>query len=183
MSLTALKEAILSQATAQAHAIEKQSSVRVRQEQKKTTTALRDLEEGIVGQAREEGQRKTRTIHQQAELSGRALILNAKQEELEKTAEVFVEHLLNLSAKKSKALHESLIATLPETKGIIVAGEYSKDILTGIKTVHALSKETIPKEGGFIFKGKNVEINSTFSYLTKQIFADHKADIAHELFS
>ncbi|MEO6078072.1 MAG: hypothetical protein ABIP54_04760 [Candidatus Andersenbacteria bacterium] len=183
MSLLALKEAIIAQATADAAAIAQQSSARVSDEQQKTTTALRELEEGIVQQAREEAVRQARIIHQKAELSGRALILNAKQEELETTANAFVAHLLKLDAKQSKSLHESLVTTLPKTKGVIIAGEYSKEMLAGIKMEHELSKEVIKNTGGFIFKGKNVEINSTFSHLAKQVFWDHRAEIAHELFS
>lgn len=183
MSLLALKEAILSQASAEAHAIKEQSSVRVSEEQKKTTAQLRELEEGIVGQARKEGQRQSRMIHQQAELSGRALILNAKQEELEKTSGAFVAHLLALDAHAGKELHESLLNTLHQAKGVIVAGEYSKEILAVCATSHELSKEILKNEGGFIFKGKNVEINCTFSHLSKQIFWDYRASIARELFS
>ncbi|OGY37229.1 MAG: hypothetical protein A3E36_01375 [Candidatus Andersenbacteria bacterium RIFCSPHIGHO2_12_FULL_45_11b] len=184
MSLSALKEAIVCEAAAQAEAIAKQAASAVQQEQQRTTKELRELEESIVQRARVEGERQARMIHQKAELAGRALILRAKQKEIASTKDAFVSYLAQLPDAQSKALYQELLNKLPGTSGEIIAGEKSKAIVEKLTTKHhAISKETLPDEGGFIFRSKHVEINSTFSYLAEKMFWNHRADIAKELFS
>ncbi len=163
MSFTALKKAILTEARQQASVIAHTASAQIDTEKQRTTNELRNMEEAIVAHARKEGQLQTRILHQQAELAGRARILLAKQEELEKTKKEFVRFLLFLDASAQKDLHKKLEAMLPKTKGTIIAGDTD--------------------EGGFIFKSKNVKINLTYKYLTDNIFWKYRAEIAKELFN
>lgn len=162
MSLSAFKEKILREATADAEKIAHKNALVVEEERSRTAQELRALEEAIVTAAEQEAESTTRSIHQRAQLAGRSLVLTAKQEELMRTKELFLDSLLKMSDADKKKMHEALRKLVPQEKGTIVPAT------DGI---------------GFVFQAKGVEMNLTLSYLVDQIFWKYRSELVKELFS
>lgn len=162
MSFSAFQEKILSEASAQAKQISHNNALLILQEQERSMKELQELEENIVSAATKEAERTSKIIHQQAELTGRSLILQAKQGELLRAKEAFRETLESLSPQKKKAVREALSERIPSGKGEV---------------------EDAPDGNGIIFRGKGVEATLTFSSLADQLFLKYRSELAKELFS
>ncbi len=160
MSLPALQETILAEARKEADAILARSRAELAKEQERATSELRAMEERIVTEATKNAQRESQVIHQRAELAGRASVLTAKQEEIDATKAEFLAMLQNLPEQDKKKLYASLKKLLPDTEG----------------------KTEEHPEGGFIFRGKGIEVNLSFPYLTDRLFWKYRAEISQALF-
>lgn len=161
MSLAALREKILSEATEIAVQISHANERTIQEERSRALQELHALEEGIVSAANAEAERLTRTVHQQAKLSGRSLVLSAKQEALTKTKEAFISYLTALPRSEKHALHKALLTLVPKEKGDI---------------------ELDADEIGFVFRGEGMEMNLTLPYLAEQLFWKYRSELALELF-
>lgn len=160
MSLPVLQEKILGEAKAQASAIAKQGDLELAKERELAMGELRELEERIVADAKNRALLASRIIHQKAELSGRASVLEAKQEEIAATRQAFLEMLQNLPDAEKKQLLASLKKLLPDTEG----------------------KTENHEDGGFVFHGKGIAVDLTFPQLTDRIFWKYRAEISRALF-
>ncbi len=162
MSLSALKEKILLEAAADAEQITREHDRVLQDKQERTVQELRALEEGIVADAKKEAERQVRIIHQQAELAGRSMILQAKQEELQATKEAFLSLLTKCTNEEKKAIQSALQSLVPKGDGKIV------EDASGI---------------GFVFQGDGIEMNLTRSHIVDELFRKYRAEIANELFN
>ncbi len=160
MSFPALQEKILDEATAKASAIAERGSLELAQEQERAMRNLREMEERVVAHAEQQAQHATRIIHQKAELSGRASVLVAKQEEITAAKGAFLAMLQEFPEAEKKKLLASLKNLLPETEG----------------------KTEDHEDGGFVFRGKGIEVNLTFPQLADRLFWKYRADISRVLF-
>ena len=160
MSFPALQEKILGEAAAKASAIAEQGALEKTKEQERAMQDLRAMEERMIADAEKEAQHAARIIHQNAELSGRASVLEAKQEEIAAARQAFLEMLQNLPEAEKKRLLVSLQNLLPDTEGNTEDHE----------------------DGGFVFHGKGVEVNLTFPQLADRLFWRYRAEISRALF-
>lgn len=162
MSLTAFQEKILGEASAQAKQISHNNALLILQEQERSMKELRELEESIVFTATKEAQRTARIIHQQAELAGRSMVLQAKQTELQRAKEEFISTLESLDPQKKGVIRKALAKIVPSGKGEITEATDGN---------------------GIIFRGKGVEATLTLSSLADQLFQKYRSELAKELFS
>ncbi|MDA1169347.1 MAG: hypothetical protein O3A36_03345 [bacterium] len=161
MSLAALREKILSEAVEVAAKVSRANNVAMQEERTRALQELHALEEGIVSAAHTEAERLTRIVHQQANLTGRSLVLSAKQEALTKTKEAFIASIKDLSKDEKKLLHKALLVLVPKGKDDV-----------------DLDADGI----GFVFRGEGMEMNLTISHLADQIFWKYRSELAIELF-
>ncbi|MEX0649868.1 MAG: hypothetical protein WD200_02620 [Candidatus Andersenbacteria bacterium] len=181
MSFETLQEAILTEARERANQVASELRVHTESEKQRITERAKGIEEAIISQAEAEGAKQARRIRQEAELAGRALVLNAKQEELDATKAALVEELTTGDSKK---LLRSLLALVPKVPGTIVPGEKSADELRGlVKGDLKLADKPIRGQAGFVFRSKDSELNLTISQLADQLFIRHRATLAKILFS
>lgn len=182
MSFEALQEAILAEAKQRADQISTQLAQRISAEEQRITARASALEEKVVTEAEVQADKQARRIRQEAELSGRALVLNAKQEELDQTKAELTKQLLEMN---TNTLLSGLLKLVPaHTEGTIVPGQAHADALKKlIKGDLKLSDKSIKGEGGFIFQSKNSELNLTISHLVDRLFVKHRSQIAKILFS
>ncbi len=161
MSLSAFKEKILQDATAQAESLVRERAAENRNVYDSAMHEMRTAEENSIAAAHIEAERQARSIHQRAELEGRSMVLAAKQEELLATQKAFVSFVASLDEDKKKDIHTALCKLIPEIHG-----------------------EVVPQDdGGLIFRSKGVEINLTLPYVIGQLFRTYRAEIAKELFA
>ncbi|MBI1833946.1 MAG: hypothetical protein HYR90_03930 [Candidatus Andersenbacteria bacterium] len=180
MSFEELREAILKEA--------QQEAERTAASLKKTTTAEQDriiqrakaLEETILHNAELEGGRQAQQLRQTVELESRSHVLEGKEEELKKTQQVFLQEIL---VQDGDDLVAALLTLVPEEDGVITPGEKHATLVKKLARGKKIADETIPNEGGFIFRGKTTELNVTTSHLVERLFKKHRAQIASMLFS
>lgn len=161
MSLAVLREKILSEASETAAKISRAHEHAISEARTRALQELHGVEEGIVSAANAEAANLTRIVHQQANLSGRSLVLTAKQEALTKAKEEFISYVKDLSKEDKKSLHKALLKHVPKSKGEI---------------------ELDADEIGFVFRGEGVEMNLTLPYLAEQLFWKYRSQLATELF-
>lgn len=160
MSLPVLQEKILGEAKAQAADIARQGDLELAKERELAMQELREMEERIIVDAENQAQHASRIIHQKAELSGRASVLEAKQEEIAAAKDAFLAMLRELPEAEKKKFLASLKNLLPKTEGEV--------------------KEHT--DGGFVFHGKGIEVNLTFPQLADRLFWKYRAEISRALF-
>lgn len=183
MSFQALKQALLAQAQEQAAAIKSELQAQIAEQQQRIAARAQAIEEVIISEATEEGARLAHRIHQDAELEGRARVLQAKQEELDATRQAVVATLLGLPDDETLQLLTTLVAHIPPEKGVVIAGEQHAALIKKLLPSHvSLAPETIPNEGGFIYRTDQMEIDMTIKQLVTQLFAKHRSSIAKILF-
>lgn len=181
MSFETLQEAILTEARQRADQVSTQLTERAHAEEQRITARAQDMQEKIVFDAERDGDNQARRIRQEAELSGRALVLNAKQEELDATKARLADKILKEDAT---ALLKGLLALVPDTEGTIVPGEVHASALKKlVKGKLKLSDTSIKGEGGFLFQAKDSELDATVGHLIDRLFVKHRAQIAKILFS
>lgn len=160
MSFPALQEKILGEATAKASAIAEQGALEKAKEQERAMRDLREMEERAIAHAEQQAQHAARIIHQSAELSGRASVLIAKQEEIAAARQAFLEMLRNLPDSDKKNLLASLQKLLPDMEG----------------------KTEEHEDGGLVFQGKGIAVDLTFPHLADRLFWKYRSEIARALF-
>lgn len=180
MSLEGLREAILSEARRTADELMDTAQQQTASEEKRILQRAKKIEEDIIREAELEGTQKAGQLRQGAELTGRANVLRAKEEEMEQTRQALLKHVYTQDAS---ALVESLLTLVPDEAGTIIPGEkHLKEVTKAARGMNIASKP-IPDEGGFIFRGKTTELNVTISHLVDRLFKKHRAEIASILFS
>lgn len=179
MSLETLREAILAQARREADELTAQAQQQTEAEERRIMQRAGELEEDIVRTGEREGIQRAQQMHQQAELVGRAGVLRAKEEEIEKTKQVLLEQILE---EDPAPLIKALLELIPDEDGKIIPGE--KHAATVKKAAHGknVASKAIPHDGGFIFEGETTELNVTVSNLVDHILKKHRAAIASVLF-
>ena len=185
MSFDALAQAITTAAETEAAAVTQRYAEQAAKEQQRITAAAQALEESILQEAESAGQLAATRSHQDQLLATKADILAAKQQALAEVEQALVEQLLTQDDKATSALLKSLLALLPDTAGTIVAGERQADAVAKAagRSKHTVAKETIPGDGGFIYRNDTTELNLTITELVHRVFATHRATLAQTLFS
>lgn len=180
MSLEKLQEAILEQAEQDASAIATQLQEEKSAEEARILARAQNVEQTIIDSAEREAQNLARRKRQQTELDGRSAVLNAKEDELQQTKQELFTKLANEDAKD---LIKKLAKHVPDEKGTIVAGELHKaEVASVLDKKHTIAKEVIPGEGGFVFRGKDTEINLTLGHLVDTLFRKYRTRLASLLF-
>ncbi len=182
MSFDTLKEAILKEARAEAEQISSALNTQASEEKQRIADKARMIEEDVIAEAEHEADRRAKLVRQEAELGGRASVLQAKEQALTEAKEAFVKNVLEQDEAGIKDLLKKLLATVGYTSGTIVPGEVHLSQLKDVAGAFDVDSESIPKEGGFIFRGEKVELNLTISHLADQLFQKHRAELAKMLF-
>jgi vacuolar-type H+-ATPase subunit E/Vma4 len=182
MSFEQLKEAILAEAEKRVHQIENEAAQARRQEEARITEAGREIEERMITAAHIEGQREASRMQQERQLKAKSAVLEAKQAELAAAQAEAVKKLLEMNEQETEQLLRSLLDLLPEDEGELVAGEKHRQALRRLARGRTVAEETIPDDGGFAFRSPSTEINLTLRHLLAQVFARHRAQLAHILF-
>lgn len=185
MSLEGLKQAIHQEVEQRTKAIEHRYETLMAQEQERLKNKAKQLEGEIIEQAQRQGQAELARAQQAARLAARADVLRVKQAELDRLKQAMVAQIL---AWPPAELHEflaSLLKPLLSQKGEVVAGEKHHRALHALSQQlnFTLSQQTIPAEGGFIYRTAYQEINLTIRQLVNFLFERHRAKMAQELFS
>ena len=117
-------------------------------------------------------------------LAARADVLVAKQTALAQVRAVFLAQLLHLDEAAAEQLITGLMALVPAADGTCVAGEFHHAAVKKAAAKRKLStaKETIPGEGGFIWRSPRLEMNLTLGQLIDQVLLKHRSAVAETLF-
>jgi V/A-type H+/Na+-transporting ATPase subunit E len=184
MSFENLREAILEEAKARAAQLQSDAGTRIAAEEDRIKKRAQALEEEITDQAEIRGQQEARRLHQDAGLRARAAVLDAKQQELEHTRRALVETIMNRDKADTTQLLTSLLRLVPDTDGTLVPGSIHRTLLEQLarKNKLTVARESIPGEGGFVFRGEEAEIDLTIGHLVRELFAKHRSDISRVLF-
>lgn len=180
MSLEALKKTILQEAQEEADAVAARLKEQQSSERQRILQRAQQMEEDIIGRAEREAALVARRRRQETELHARALVLRAKEEELQETQKQLLAKLLE---EDPKPLLTALLKLVPEEKGIIHAGEHHAKAMRELVKHHDIAAKTLPGDGGFTFTGKKAELNVTLSHLVASVFRKHRTAIASTLFS
>jgi vacuolar-type H+-ATPase subunit E/Vma4 len=185
VSFDKLKQALLDEAKKQADTISDGHRRDLLREEERIKKHAVQIKESIIYNAQEEGIRQAKRLHQEAQLQARANILREKQKELDITIKQATEKILAWDSGEAEAIIKDLMSLVPEQEGKIVAGEKHKEIVVkeAKKKNLSVSDEVIKDDGGFVYKGKEIEQNLLISYLVQSLFERHRADIARVLFT
>ena len=183
MSFETLKTRILSEAKLKAEAVLAELERQRAAHEKRITDKASAMEETIIRDAESAAEQQERKLMQEAGLTSRAHVLNAKQKELEALEESVVEHILNQDASD---LVSQLFSLIPEDeKGTVIAGEKHQAEVETIAKKRGLTvaKKTIKDDGGFIYQSDATELNMTVRALVHQLVSRHRVELARILFS
>lgn len=179
MSLERLQEAILEQAEQDAKTVASQLEKEKASEEARLLARAQEVEQSVLEEAEKEAASRARRKRQQTELAGRAAVLTAKEEELQKTKE---ELFNKLAGEDAKTLIKHLAKHVPDEKGTIIPGELHKAEVASVLSKHTIAKKTIPGEGGFVYRGKDSELDLTLGHLTTMLFRKYRTRLASLLF-
>lgn len=183
MSLAELTEVIFESARAEASTLKDHYSQEATREQSRITALAKAEEERVISAAQKRADAEVRRVWQEAELESRARVLQAKQKELLSLKDAAVAAIHNWNSEASKKFIISLMAMLPKEDGELVAGELHADIISTLAPARAkVSSETIPNEGGFVYRTKTSELNLTVNHLIDRLFQSRRSEIAKLLF-
>lgn len=183
MSFETLKTRILSEAKQKAEALSAELERQRAAHEKRITDKASSMEEAIIREAESAAEQQERKLMQEAGLTSRAHVLNAKQKELEALEESLVDHILEQDAKE---IISSLFSLIPEgEKGTVIAGEQHQSEVEAIAKKRDLevAKKTIKNDGGFIYQSDTTELNVTVRSLVHQLVNRHRVELARILFS
>lgn len=184
MSFEQLKEAILAEAQAKVQEIEQRYGAQRRSEESRIAGEARKAEEDIIAAAGVRGDREAARAQQERQLAAKSAVLAAKQAELETAQKLAADKLLSQDEDSASRMLKSLLSHLPEEEGQIIPGEVYREELGAMLPANLkLAEESIPGDGGFIYRSKQTEINLSLRHLMAQVFERHKAQLAKTLFS
>jgi len=180
MSYEALKEALLAEAATQADQIAHEYKDKLTAEQARITKRAQALEEEVINQAEAQATTEASRLHQEHQLTAKANVLVAKQEELDATRDTVIAAILAWDEARTQELLTALLTLTPKDAEITAGATHA----TALKKAGAkkLTSEEIADEGGFVARGAESEINLTISHLVDQLFARHRSEIAGQLF-
>lgn len=178
-----LQENILATAHEQAVAITADFAARIAVEEKRIQQRASDIEETIMTSAQQEGTQEAQRLHQDHHLNAKAHVLEAKQAELNTTAQETVKAILAWDTATTRGFLEALVNSLPDKKGEIIPGSHHRKLLTTIikGTAFSLSNDSVENDGGFIWRGTQAEVDATIRRLVATLFERHRTDIARRL--
>lgn len=186
MSFAQLREALMAEAEEQAAQIRQRYDEQYAHEEARIKDRVRTREEQLITDAKEAATLEAKRQRQHAQLTARADVLRAKQAELERILQLLHQDILGWNERETTALLTALLELLPSDHkdGTLVAGSHHADLLRSLVKRHGyhVASDTLPDEGGFLYRGSDTEINLTLSYLVQQLFARHRARIAQILF-
>ncbi|MFH1426732.1 MAG: V-type ATP synthase subunit E [Candidatus Kerfeldbacteria bacterium] len=116
-------------------------------------------------------------------------VLKKKQAVLDSVFDKALKNLADLPEKQYVDVVASMFKSLPKMeKGAEVLSAKGKESATKNSAEKAgvsitFSKDTLDSTGGFIVKGKEVNIDMTFEALLRAYRSDHETDIASKLFA
>ena len=167
MSFDKLKQALLDEATKQADVINDGYRRDLLREEERIKKIAVQVKDDILNDAQEEGVRQAKQLHQEAQLQARANILREKQKELEITVKLATEKILAWETSEAEAMIRALMKLVPKQEGKIVAGEKHKEIVVREAKKNNLKvlDKVIKNDGGFVYKGAEIEQNLLISYL------------------
>lgn len=186
MSIDHLKKRILEDAQAQARRIETDMAAQKQEHEQRIAAAARAIEQGIIDRATAEAKSKSQQLTQASDLAAKAHVLSIKQAALDALGETFTKHLNSQANNEAQRMIEKLMTNIPpKSKGEIIAGALMMEIVKSVakKKSFTVSSQTIPNEGGFIFRGERQEYNCLTSHLVKELMVRHRAKFAQTLFS
>lgn len=184
MSFAQLQQAITGEARRQMDELKERYRQEVEKEENRIKERAQEVEEDIIDQAGAEGERRAKSLHQEAQLAARADILRAKQDGLDKTTQAAAVAVLSWDKSRTASLIKSLMKQLPEEKGKITPGEKHVELVRreAERLGHKVLDKTVAGDGGFLYSGREVEMNMLVSELVKNVFARHRTEIAKVLF-
>jgi len=185
MSFAELQQAIFDEASTEADQVRARYEAQLAKEETRIKEEAQRVEDTIISAAKTEAEQQARRLHQVAQLDAKAKILMAKQEELEETKRLVVAAVLVWNKEQAESLIESLLKLVPAGAGELQVGEVHEDIVNKLVDERGdvkVSDRVLPKEGGFIFKGEDMELNVTVDRLVEQLFLKHRAKLAETLF-
>lgn len=184
MSFAQLQQTLVDEARQQAEVVKERYRREVEKEENRIKERAKEVEESIIDQAKAEGERRAKSLHQEAQLAARADILRVKQEELDKTAQAAMDAIMSWDENKTKSLIKALFEQLPEGKGSVTPGEKHQEIVSRAaeKKGFKVKDKTVAGEGGFVYSDSDIEVNVLVSELVKNMFARHRTEIAKVLF-
>ncbi len=185
MSFDKLKQALLDEATKQINTINDGYRRDLLREEERIKKHAVEIKEGIINNAQEEGVRQAKRLHQTAQLQARVDILREKQKELDVTIKQATEKILAWDSSEAKMMIADLMNLVPDEEGEIVAADIHRELVVkeAKKKKLPVSDERIKNDGGFVYKGKEIEQNLLISHLVQSLFERHRADIAKILFA
>lgn len=185
MSFDKLKQALLDEATKQADTINNGYRRDLLREEERIKKNAVQIKESIINDAQEEGMRQAKQLHQEAQLQARADILREKQKELAITVKQAIGEILAWDSSKAKVMIAALMSLVPRQEGEIIATDMHRKIVMkeAKKNNLPVSDEVIGDDGGFVYRGKEIEQNLLINYLVQSLFERHRADIARVLFA
>lgn len=187
MSFEQLKQAIESAAVAEVQGIQAEGLAQRRREEGRIKQRARQLEERIIDAAEAQAARGAKQLHQEYQLDAKANILIAKQAELARLEVALAEHVLAQDSVTAERLLRHLLKLVPEDMaGEMLPGERHQTLLQKLAARRkkiTLLEETVPDDGGFIFRNPQIELNLTVRHLVRQLCLRHRAALAQHLFS
>lgn len=183
MSFANLQQAVLQEATAKAVAVQARLDGQLATQESRLKKEVTAIEREILEQARADADNQAQQLRQGAVLAARAEVLLAKQAELTAVRAEFLRQLLALDAAQTARLIDRLLALVTEKNGECTAGEHHFAAVkkAAAKKGFTVTDETIPGEGGFIFRSPRMEMNLTLGQLVDQVLIKHRAAIAETL--
>ncbi len=186
MSFDSLKRNILKEAANKIREIKVQTEKQLRHEEKRITKLAQAIEEKILDQADAQAVQAGSKLHQERQLQAKADVLASKQSELEQTEQDTVNAILAWDDKQAKGLIKALLDKLPKQPGEIIPGEKHANIVRDLVSKQdnwQVSPDTIPQDGGLVFRDEKTEINLGVRHLVRQLFTRHRTEIAKHLFN
>ncbi len=184
MSFDHLQARILDEARAQAKHLADTFTAQKTSREEASNRKIRAIEEKIIEQARHQADQQARYIRQTIKLKSRADILMAKQARLNLLESKFRDRLVALPLTDTKALLGRLLALIPsEGTGEIIVGDRHVQELRALTSAYTIVDETLPQEGGFVYRDRHLELNLTISNIVRQLFRQHRAKLARQLFT
>ena len=185
MSFTKLQEALISQAEADLTLLRARYAAEYARTEDKITRRARQAEEQIIRSAEAAGEQEAQRLHQSAQLTARADILRAKQEEITAAREKTIQEILAWPAAEARAFIAALLDRIPvQEEGIVTAGDAHAAIVRELASARglAVADKEITDDGGFVFRNQRTELDATVRRLVTDLFRRRRAELASLLY-
>ncbi|PIT97719.1 MAG: hypothetical protein COT71_04525 [Candidatus Andersenbacteria bacterium CG10_big_fil_rev_8_21_14_0_10_54_11] len=184
MSFTKLQEALISQAEADLTLLRARYAAEYARTEDKITRRARQAEEQIIRSAEAAGEQEAQRLHQSAQLTARADILRAKQEEITAAREKTIQEILAWPAAEARAFIAALLDRIPVQEGIVTAGDAHAAIVRELASARglAVADKEITDDGGFVFRNQRTELDATVRRLVTDLFRRRRAELASLLY-
>ena len=169
MSLDDIKKAILAEAEKEAEKIRVENENKIAAVKKEWQEKIDERKQEIIASAQRKANQKVQQTQFKLQAQAQTEILNQKQRLIDKVYKSALKKLTELSDDEYVELMTKLIDQLPKTDGKLISVKDKEGLLKkALKKSdkkYDLASEVIGGHGGFIFKSKEIEIDSTFASL------------------